>query len=164
MPINESTKRSSYFCYDNEKLWQNDQQQYHWKRTQGHAQNVLGNSGLLPVQVTSGQTLYEFCPFILAPSPMQDYARLGCACRVPLQSSAQINHLLEDITGVGKPEAAVMLNKYNFMFSSNHVHLISHTREDNAGLGRLGIDRRCHSKRPIYGTREGVMLSIRYKK
>lgn len=73
------------------------------EQAQDKARKALGKSGVLPVPVADGQTLHDFFPFISEPSPLQDWA-----CRIPLPAGAQI-HLLEDITGAGKTEAAIVL-------------------------------------------------------
>ncbi len=57
----------------------------------------------MPVRTQTGKTLEAFFPQISTPSPLQIWAGT-----VQLESCAQL-HILEDVTGAGKTEAAVLL-------------------------------------------------------
>lgn len=74
----------------------------YWLEAQERAISALDTAGVLPVpcQERSFSALF---PEIAAPSPLQAWA-IG----TPIHSEPQV-HLLEDVTGAGKTEAAVML-------------------------------------------------------
>lgn len=75
----------------------------YWRHTQRRAQKALLAADVLPVAIASGKSLQDFFPYIQQASPLQQWA-----ATVPLPLSPQI-HLLEDVTGAGKTEAAMML-------------------------------------------------------
>jgi CRISPR-associated endonuclease/helicase Cas3 len=77
--------------------------QDYWHEALALAETALAASGVLPVKPSPALAFDELFPVIHRPSPLQSWA-----ATVELASSAQI-HLLEDVTGAGKTEAAVML-------------------------------------------------------
>lgn len=74
----------------------------YWEKAQCQAADALKASGVLPLPIQP-VTLQDLFPFIRVPSPLQQWAQ-----EVDIPSVAQI-HLLEDVTGAGKTEAAIML-------------------------------------------------------
>lgn len=74
----------------------------YWTRAIAQAERALAASGLLS-QVAHLHHFAELFPGIDRPSPLQAWA-----IDVPIPAEPQI-HLLEDVTGAGKTEAAVML-------------------------------------------------------
>jgi CRISPR-associated endonuclease/helicase Cas3 len=75
----------------------------YWQRARQQAGTALDAAGLLANSSASAQTLADLFPRITRPSPLQDWA-----ATVPIQAAPQI-HLLEDVTGSGKTEAAILL-------------------------------------------------------
>ena len=75
----------------------------YWRHAQRRAQTALRAAGVLPVAIAPGKSLQDFFPYIQLASPLQQWA-----ATVPLPAAPQI-HLLEDVTGAGKTEAAMML-------------------------------------------------------
>lgn len=75
----------------------------YWDYAQRQAAIALDASGVLPVSSDRTLEFDELFPGIATPSPLQDWA-----ATVALPPGPQI-HLLEDVTGAGKTEAAVML-------------------------------------------------------
>lgn len=75
----------------------------HWALALKRAGRALGASGVLPVPMPQAKPFSALFPAILKPSPLQHWAS-----SVELISQPQM-HLLEDVTGAGKTEAAVML-------------------------------------------------------
>lgn len=75
----------------------------YWEHAQKGADNALHRSGVLPVPVEAGQALVDFFPYIQNPSPLQAWA-----ATVDIPAVPQV-YLLEDVTGAGKTEAALML-------------------------------------------------------
>lgn len=75
----------------------------YWAYAQGQASIALDHSGVLPIAIEKGQTLTDFFPYIYEPSPLQHWA-----ATVDIPQAPQI-YLLEDVTGAGKTEAAIML-------------------------------------------------------
>ena len=75
----------------------------YWSHAQALAQQALDLSGVLPVTVQRELGFGELFPTISRPSPLQTWAS-----SVTLSDGPQI-HLLEDVTGAGKTEAAVTL-------------------------------------------------------
>lgn len=75
----------------------------YWQEALKLAETALAASGVLPVTRQSPLAFAVLFPAISQPSPLQQWA-----ASVPLPSGPQI-HLLEDVTGAGKTEAAVML-------------------------------------------------------
>ena len=85
--------------------YQTDQRclKIYWDDARARASRALNASGVQPVPVAPGKTLHDFFPHILEPSPLQTWAQT-----VELHKVPQI-YLLEDVTGAGKTEAAMML-------------------------------------------------------
>jgi CRISPR-associated endonuclease/helicase Cas3 len=77
--------------------------QAYWTYAQDQASATLTHSGVLPIATEMGQMLTDFFPYIREASPLQDWA-----ARVEISQAPQI-YLLEDVTGAGKTEAAIML-------------------------------------------------------
>ncbi|MHB1655768.1 MAG: CRISPR-associated helicase Cas3' [Burkholderiales bacterium] len=75
----------------------------YWGYAQGQATIALANSGVLSSTIAGGQTLKNFFPYILDASPLQHWS-----VTVDIPQAPQI-YLLEDVTGAGKTEAAMML-------------------------------------------------------
>ena len=75
----------------------------YWPTALDQATQALNSSGVLPPSGAGSKTFTELFPHIATPSPLQQWAT-DCE----LSSGPQI-HLLEDVTGAGKTEAAVML-------------------------------------------------------
>lgn len=75
----------------------------YWEYAKGQASNALDQSGVLPIAVEQGQTLTDFFSYIHEASPLQHWA-----ATVAIPQAPQI-YLLEDVTGAGKTEAAIML-------------------------------------------------------
>lgn len=75
----------------------------YWQYARGQAALALGDCGVLPVRSRSEMSFGELFPDIAQPSPLQIWA-----AELALPAGPQI-HLLEDVTGAGKTEAAVML-------------------------------------------------------
>lgn len=77
----------------------------YWLATRVVAQESLRQCGVMPPAVAALQGFGDLFPAIAAPSPLQQWA-----ANVPLVPQPQL-HLLEDVTGAGKTEAAVMLTQ-----------------------------------------------------
>lgn len=75
----------------------------YWQEAQRLAEIALSHSGVLPAGRQVQRPFSELFPAIRQPSPLQDWA-----ASVAITSGPQI-HLLEDVTGSGKTEAAVTL-------------------------------------------------------
>jgi CRISPR-associated endonuclease/helicase Cas3 len=75
----------------------------YWRATLGRAQSALGATGVLPAAVEVGLNFHQLFPAIQTPSPLQHWA-----ATVAIPAQPQI-HLLEDVTGAGKTEAALTL-------------------------------------------------------
>ncbi|MBP8214350.1 MAG: CRISPR-associated helicase Cas3' [Propionivibrio sp.] len=75
----------------------------YWLRAKEQAEKALDESGVLPVKRQEELSFNEVFPAIELPSPLQAWA-----AAVPLDDSAQL-YMLEDVTGAGKTEAAVIL-------------------------------------------------------
>lgn len=75
----------------------------YWSRAQSQANAACEDIGVLPVHSRDRASFHELFPGLKNPSPLQAWAT-----ETPLQRSPQI-HLLEDVTGAGKTEAAMML-------------------------------------------------------
>lgn len=75
----------------------------YWHETQGRALKAIEQCGVLPSPQSGLNSFQALFPRIDTPSPLQDWA-----CRIAIDATPQI-HLLEDVTGAGKTEAAVML-------------------------------------------------------
>jgi CRISPR-associated endonuclease/helicase Cas3 len=77
--------------------------QQYWEIAKTYASNALNAAGVLPVSIQPGQSLQDFFSYIKEPSPLQQWA-----ATVEIAQEPQI-FLLEDVTGAGKTEAAMML-------------------------------------------------------
>jgi CRISPR-associated endonuclease/helicase Cas3 len=75
----------------------------YWHTSLAVAEVALSNSGVLPASRQDPRSFAELFPSIREPSPLQSWA-----ASVEIQPGPQI-HLLEDVTGAGKTEAAVTL-------------------------------------------------------
>lgn len=75
----------------------------YWKHARKQAVIALDAAGVLPVRNENELSFAELFPKIPVPSPLQDWVAM-----VDLRPGPQI-YLLEDVTGAGKTEAAVML-------------------------------------------------------
>lgn len=75
----------------------------YWERSQRQADAALDASGVVAPASASAMSFAKLFPTIDAASPLQRWAE-----QVPLPPCPQL-HLLEDVTGAGKTEAALML-------------------------------------------------------
>jgi len=75
----------------------------YWEYAQVKAKEALANSGVLPSVIEQGLLFKDLFPKIKEASPLQQWA-----ISVDIPQSPQI-YLLEDVTGAGKTEAAMML-------------------------------------------------------
>ncbi len=75
----------------------------YWTYAQEQADKALMQSGVIPAAIQAGQTFTDFFPHIHQPSPLQQWA-----ISVDISPVPQI-YVLEDVTGAGKTEAAMML-------------------------------------------------------
>jgi len=75
----------------------------YWQQAQVHAATALNASGVLPPTSAAAMQFNRLFARITTASPLQRWA-----AQTPLHSGAQV-HLLEDVTGAGKTEAALML-------------------------------------------------------
>lgn len=75
----------------------------YWRRAQRQAETALAESGVLPVEVANDSDLTRLFPRIAHPTPLQHV----CA-GLELTAGPQL-FLLEDVTGAGKTEAALLL-------------------------------------------------------
>lgn len=75
----------------------------YWLQAQALAGAALSHSGVLPAERQAGRSFSELFPYISQPSPLQDWA-----ATTALPPGPQV-HLLEDVTGAGKTEAAITL-------------------------------------------------------
>lgn len=76
----------------------------YWKQTLEQADYAVRRTELLPVPTASLTTIQNlFCPYIKDPTPLQT-----CCTLLPLAQGSQL-FILEDVTGSGKTEAAIML-------------------------------------------------------
>lgn len=75
----------------------------YWKYAQGQATEVLAHSGVTPAAIEKGRSLKDLFQKIQQASPLQQWA-----VSVDIPQTPQI-YLLEDVTGAGKTEAAMML-------------------------------------------------------
>ena len=88
-----------FFPYKNQST---DLEQY-WKYAQGQATEALAYSGVSPSAIEKGRSLKDLFQKIQEASPLQQWA-----VSVEIPQAPQI-YLLEDVTGAGKTEAAMML-------------------------------------------------------
>lgn len=91
---------SLVFTYHDEHI---DLPQYWQNVALPAAQTAIRAVGLLPKPMVDHQNLQSLFPFIQAPTPLQAY----CST-VPISAEPQL-FILEDVTGAGKTEAALML-------------------------------------------------------
>lgn len=75
----------------------------YWSKGLEMADIALGQTGVLPIPIAEGKCVQDFFPYIEKPTPLQQWAS-----SVALSAMPQI-HLLEDVTGAGKTEAAMVL-------------------------------------------------------
>ncbi len=87
--------------------------QEYWHEALAKAEKALEQVGVLPIGKRSALGFGDLFPGIDAPSPLQSWA-----ATVVVSEQPQI-HLLDDVTGAGKTEAAVMLA--HRLISSGHV-------------------------------------------
>lgn len=99
---------TQYFSYQNEPIPLQD----YWAMAQLKAKDALSDSGVVPCSIKRGLTFYDLFPVIDTPSPLQRWA-----IDVDIKKSPQI-FLLEDVTGAGKTEAAIIL-AYRLMEAGN---------------------------------------------
>lgn len=90
---------TQFFPYKNQTT---DLEKY-WEYAQAQATVALAHSGVSPSAIEQGRTLKELFPKIQEASPLQQWA-----VSVDIPQAPQI-YLLEDVTGAGKTEAAMML-------------------------------------------------------
>lgn len=75
----------------------------YWLQAQSLARTALSQSGVLPAERQAGRSFSELFPSISQPSPLQAWA-----ATTALPPGPQM-HLLEDVTGAGKTEAAITI-------------------------------------------------------
>lgn len=75
----------------------------YWSHAQAQAGLALKASGVMPPRSATEMSFGALFPALVAPSPLQHWAST-----IELHDGPQI-HLLEDVTGAGKTEAALML-------------------------------------------------------
>ena len=85
----------------------------YWDEALAMAERALDKVGVLPLGKRAPLSFAQLFPAITTPSPLQAWA-----ATVPISPEPQI-HLLEDVTGAGKTEAAVMLT--HRLIASGHV-------------------------------------------
>jgi len=85
----------------------------YWDEALAMAERALDNVGVLPLGKRAPLDFAQLFPAITTPSPLPVWAATG-----PISPEPQI-HLLEDVTGAGKTEAAVMLT--HRLIASGHV-------------------------------------------
>lgn len=90
---------TSFFPYKNQSM---DLEKY-WEYAQGQATEALAHSGVSPSAIEKGRSLKDLFQKIQEASPLQQWA-----VSVDIPQAPQI-YLLEDVTGAGKTEAAIML-------------------------------------------------------
>ena len=90
---------TAFFVYQDQAMALGD----YWAHALRQAELALAASGVLPTAAVAALPFGDLFSHIPAPSPLQQWA-----AQAPLATGPQI-HLLEDVTGAGKTEAAVML-------------------------------------------------------
>lgn len=90
---------TQYFPYKNPSM---NLEEY-WEYTKGQAAIALAHSGVVPVDIQKGCSLKDLFQNIQEASPLQQWA-----VSMDIPQAPQI-YLLEDVTGSGKTEAAIML-------------------------------------------------------
>ncbi len=88
-----------YFPYKNSSIDVKD----YWVYAQGQAREAMLHSGVASTAIAKGRSLNDLFQYIQEASPLQHWA-----ATVAIPPSPQI-YLLEDVTGAGKTEAALML-------------------------------------------------------
>jgi CRISPR-associated endonuclease/helicase Cas3 len=88
-----------HFAYVSETMPLND----YWADALIKAERAMSEVGVLPVDIKGALGFEELFPEIATPSPLQVWAT-----QTSIQAAPQI-HLLEDVTGAGKTEAAMTL-------------------------------------------------------
>lgn len=89
---------TAFFPYCSEEVTLKD----YWRDALQRAEGAISGVGILPVSCCE-RSFSELFPEIGTPSPLQAWA-----IATPVAATPQI-HLLEDVTGAGKTEAAIML-------------------------------------------------------
>lgn len=97
-----------YFPYNDSAMSMQD----YWQLARGNARQALQASGVIPGNVQPQLGFMHLFPEIQAPSPLQQWVTT-----INIQKTPQI-YLLEDVTGAGKTEAALML-AYRLMAAGN---------------------------------------------
>lgn len=90
---------ADYFPYQTQAIPLDE----YWTHAKTQAEKALDVSGVLPVELRAEMGFGQLFPEIATPSPLQMWASSA-----PLEEGPQI-HMLEDLTGAGKTEAAVTL-------------------------------------------------------
>ncbi len=90
---------TAFFAYHDQPVELAD----YWQQAQRQAAIALDASGVVPPASASAMSFGALFPAIATASPLQQWAE-----GVPLPSRPQL-HLLEDVTGAGKTEAALLL-------------------------------------------------------
>ena len=90
---------TQYFPYKNQSI----NLKKYWEYAQGQATEALAHSGVLSSVIEKGHSLKNLFQKIQEASPLQQWA-----VAVDIPHAPQI-YLLEDVTGAGKTEAAIML-------------------------------------------------------
>ncbi len=90
---------TQYFPYQDQPQLLND----YWQRARRQAAQALDASGVMSPPSAKAMAFGTLFPYISVPSPLQKWA-----AEARLHNGPQI-HLLEDVTGAGKTEAALML-------------------------------------------------------
>ena len=88
-----------FFPYKNHQM----ELEKYWEYAQNLATEALAQSGVSPSTIKKGHSLVDLFPKIHQASPLQQWA-----VSVDVPQAPQI-YLLEDVTGAGKTEAAIML-------------------------------------------------------
>lgn len=91
---------TEYFPYCDEPM---PLERYWAERAAPQAERALKATGALPVDIAYGKGFEDFFPDIEAPSPLQQWAQA-----IAINAGPQL-HFMEDVTGAGKTEAAMML-------------------------------------------------------
>jgi len=106
----------------------------YWSRAQVQAEGACSAIGVLPVNSQAMGSFAELFPGLPHPSPLQSWA-----ANTSLDHAPQI-HLLEDVTGAGKTEAAMMLTHRLMASGSAEGFFIGlpTMATANAMYGRLG--------------------------
>jgi len=84
----------------------------YWGVAREQARKALLQSGVLPITIKKNLKFNDLFPKIVTPTPLQEWSN-----KVKISNGPQI-YLLEDMTGAGKTEAALML-AYRLMVAGN---------------------------------------------